>query len=311
MTDVARHLQVLADRTDVLIALYDGFDRLRYANAAFRLAIGIEPDEEPTWAEIVRRNHAQRCGVVIDTDDIDGWVTAAQSRRGKTPFRSFETDLQDGRWLLMTETVQPDGWMLCIASDISSLRTDEGKIRQDRDRALRAAHTDELTGIANRRFVTQRLEDLLQRAPADPAAPGCVCILDIDHFKSINDRFGHPGGDIVLRDFARQIHALVRRSDCFGRIGGEEFMLLLPETGLSEAELIVERMMSAVRRSQPFGPGKPLSYTFSAGITEARQGKSAGQIYSRADRALYEAKMGGRNRIALDQRWPQRRMPGA
>ncbi len=149
--DLTRVLAELYGETSVLVALYDGQDRLRYANPAFRAAYHLDSTETPLWPDLMRRNFLARRGTVIRADDFEAWLTSTVARRGKTGFRAFETDLMDGRWLWMTETVQSDGWMLCIASDITALRADDRTVRQDRDRAIRAAETDELTGVSNRR----------------------------------------------------------------------------------------------------------------------------------------------------------------
>jgi diguanylate cyclase (GGDEF)-like protein len=149
--------------------------------------------------------------------------------------------------------------------------------------AIKASYTDDLTGVANRRFVTARMEEMLARLTAGKTVLGCVCVLDLDNFKYINDRFGHLGSDIILRDFAMRIQREVRRSDCFGRIGGEEFLLVLPDTSTDAAEFIVERMLAAIRISRPLGeslksaipsrreshPFRPAtaSLTFSPGLT--------------------------------------------
>lgn len=290
------HLSTLYETTLVLVAAYDGFDRLRFANAAFRAAFFLEPGESPTWAEIMRRNHAARRGTVIIAADFETWLVSTAARRGKVPYRAFETDLHDGRWLMMTESVSPDGWMLCIASDITALRPDERTIRQARDLAIRASHTDDLTGVSNRRFVTARVEDML--APGGPG--GCLCVLDLDNFKYINDCHGHQAGDLILRDFATRILGQVRRSDCFGRVGGEEFVLVLPATTMAEAELIVERMLALVHLARPLPQRPDFTYAFSAGISAARPGDTFTELFARADRALYAAKMAGRNRIHLE-----------
>ncbi len=194
MDGVFEKLSQMYEGTPVLVAAYDRFDRLRYANQAFRSAFFLKPEETPFWSDMMRRNfHAHR-GTVIRTADFEAWLISTQSRRGKTGFRAFETDLVDGRWLWMTETVQSDGWMLCIASDITGLRADERSVRQDRDFAIRASHTDELTGVANRRFVMARIDDMLQRPDPTDGILGCLAVLDIDRFKNINDRYGHHAG---------------------------------------------------------------------------------------------------------------------
>ncbi len=300
MDHVGQRLAALHEEAPVLMAAYDGHDRLRYANRAFRAAFFLTPAEEPTWAEIMRRNHEGRRGTVIRTDDFDAWLVSTQARRGKTAFRAFETDLHDGRWLWMTETVEADGWMLCIASDITALRADERAVRQDRDFAIRAAQTDTLTGIANRRFVTARMEDLIQASAAAGHSGGCICVMDLDHFKVVNDRFGHMAGDAVLKDFAVRVLPLLRRSDSFGRVGGEEFVLVLPGTGPQEAALVAERILATVRHSRPLPDRPDFSYAFSAGITAAAPDDTVISLYARADRALYAAKLHGRGRVFRD-----------
>jgi diguanylate cyclase (GGDEF)-like protein len=310
MDEVLEKLFQMYDRTPVLVAAYDHFDRLRFANLAFRSAYFIGPEETLFWSDLMRRNFYSGRGTVIRAADFEAWLISTQSRRGKTGFRAFETDLVDGRWLWMTETVQSDGWMLCIASDITGIRVDERTVRQDRDFAIRASHTDELTGVANRRFVMARIDDMLRRQDLKGSVSGCLAVLDIDRFKSINDRYGHQSGDMILGDFAKRIHGLVRRSDCFGRVGGEEFVLVLPDTPMEEAALIVERMLVVVRTSRPLTDRADFNYTFSAGIAAGQLGDTAAGLYARADKALYSAKIAGRDRIHLAGSLPDRSAVG-
>ncbi|MFN7025561.1 MAG: diguanylate cyclase domain-containing protein [Pseudorhizobium sp.] len=300
ISDTALQMTRLMAAAGVLIAAFDQDDRLRFANEAFRAAWFIAPDEFPSWPDMMRRNFHARRGTVIKADEFERWLRSTQSRRGKTGFRAFETDLHDGRWLWMTETMQPNGWMLCVASDITSIRSDERSLRQDRDDAIKVAQTDELTGIPSRRYVMAKLKELLQAHPSSPGTLGCVAVLDIDNFKYINDRFGHYVGDAILKDFAGTLQRLVRRTDVLGRVGGEEFVLILPHTSPQEAELIVGRMLEAVRRSRPLPNELSFRYTFSAGIACGTTGEDADEVYRRADLALYAAKMRGRDQLSLD-----------
>lgn len=318
------HMARLIDGTGVMVAVYDQDDRLRFANTSFRAAWHIAPDECPLWSDLMRRNFAVRRGTVISADDVEAWLLSVLGRRGKMGFRAFETDLHDGRWLWMTETMHADGWMLCVASDITSLRQGERELRQARDMAIKASQTDDLTGISSRRFVMSRLEDLVKTTPAAASANagdastggsnpghanpgqaragavGCVAVLDIDNFKYINDRFGHSVGDAVLKDFAATIQRLVRKTDVLGRVGGEEFVLVLPNTTTWDAEAIVGRMLAEVRLSRPVREQTSFRYTFSAGLASARAGDDPADLYRRADLALYAAKMRGRDQIGID-----------
>lgn len=290
----------LMEAAGVMVAVFDQDDRLRFANGAFRHAWFVDENEQPLWSDLMRRNFSAGRGTIITATDFENWLLSTQARRGKTGFRAFETDLHDGRWLWMTETMQPNGWMLCVASDITPIRSDERTLRQDRDTALKASQTDELTGIPSRRFVMSRLEELL-RPQSDPdRIVGCLAVLDIDNFKYINDRFGHIVGDAVLKNFAGTLQRLVRKTDVLGRVGGEEFLLVLPNTRPDEAETIVQRMLSAVRQSRPLHDQVSFRYTFSAGIACATGGDDASELYRRADLALYAAKMRGRDQISLD-----------
>ncbi|SCB59106.1 diguanylate cyclase (GGDEF) domain-containing protein [Rhizobium aethiopicum] len=295
MDETIEQLLHLSAQTETLMAVYDGDDRLRYANSAFRSAYFIEPEETPLWPDLMRRNFHLGRGTVIRTDNFEEWLRSTQSRRGKIGYRAFETDLSDGRWLWMTEAVQSNGWMLCIASDITRLKVHGRTVRQDRDQAIKASYTDELTGVANRRFVMARVEDML--ASARHGSSGCLAVFDIDNFKRINDRLGHHAGDLVLRDFAHRIHQNVRRNDCFGRVGGEEFLLVMPATGPEDALAMVERMLTVIRFSRPLPDSPDFSYTCSAGIAACVPTDSASELYRRADQALYDAKMSGRDRV--------------
>lgn len=301
------HLAQLMEHAGNLIAVFDPEDRLRFANRAFRAAWFIEDDEEPLWSEIMRRNYHARRGTVIETANFETWLHSTQARRGKSGFRAFETDLHDGRWLWMAETMQPDGWMLCVASDISSIRPDERALRQDRDIAIKASQTDELTGLPSRRYVMGKLGELVCAADGGEQDVGCLAVLDIDNFKYINDRFGHGIGDAVLRDFGVTLQRHVRKTDILGRVGGEEFLLILPNTTMEDAEAIVQRMLVAVRHSRPVPEQASFRYTFSAGLAWVARGDDPGAVYRRADLALYAAKMRGRDQISIEIQ-PDRRL---
>ena len=137
-------------------------------------------------------------------------------------------------------------------------------------------------------------EDLLSRSRTENR-PLSAALIDIDHFKSINDRFGHDVGDHVLRAFAQRFKAGLRDGDVFGRMGGEEFLVLLPATPASLAEHVIARVRQASR--PPTDP--QLVRTFSAGIAEAGPAETLDAVIKRADIALYEAKAAGRNRTVV------------
>ena len=157
---------------------------------------------------------------------------------------------------------------------------------------------DELTGVHNRRHLLSLIESERSRS-ARAARPFCLCLLDIDFFKRINDTYGHSAGDGVLRAFAAAVQEQVRDSDCFGRYGGEEFLLMLPETTIDAAAVLVERIRAAVEALRFADIDAALTMTVSIGVAEFRPGESIAQSIARADEALYLAKARGRNRVVF------------
>ncbi|UGB44257.1 GGDEF domain-containing protein [Frateuria edaphi] len=181
-----------------------------------------------------------------------------------------------------------------IAARLSNLRQKLRDQREALSRALaeveRLAVSDELTGIANRRSMRSLLEHHVALS-ARHVMPFCVAILDIDHFKTVNDELGHAAGDEVLKAFARRASETLRSSDVLGRWGGEEFVLVMP-CDLEAARRVLERTHRAVFSS--CYPSRPI--TFSAGVAQHHPEESADHLLSRADLALYRAKRSGRNR---------------
>lgn len=287
-------LQQLYQHCELLVALFDSSDTLRYANPAFRRTYHLAKNSYPSWVQLMRDNYTNGTGTVIQTDNFDNWLSSALSRRGKQAYRIIESDLHDGRWLLMTETVDETGWMLCTAVDISQLATRGRSLRAARDQALRAASTDALTGLSNRRHILALLEALLPKT-----GQHCIAIVDIDHFKHVNDHYGHPFGDLVLVDFARHLQGQLRRSDGVGRLGGEEFMLILPDTALPQASLVLGNLLASLQLPRHIGEQVAFRYQFSGGITRLLPDDTVQSAYHRADQALYSAKQGGRNRVEL------------
>lgn len=173
-------------------------------------------------------------------------------------------------------------------SDITARKDLEDELRQ-------AAHYDSLTGLANRRRFFEAMEREMDRA-SRYGHPVCLMMMDLDHFKSINDQFGHQIGDDYLRAFADHCRRILRGSDMMGRIGGEEFTVLLPETPLEEAANTAGRLRQAVE-SLDIGDGKGIGTTVSIGVVCVQEGEGVHSAMGRADRAMYEAKQRGRNLV--------------
>lgn len=178
------------------------------------------------------------------------------------------------------------------------LRRQKAELTDALTRIQELATRDELTGLANRRHMQQLVE--LERARGMRSGHAfCLAVIDLDHFKRINDAHGHPVGDRVLRAFAREALATIRGSDVLGRWGGEEFLLMLPNTRAALAKLGLERLRLRAEALKVDIDGGAVSFTLSAGLVEHLAGEAVADTIARADRALYLAKQQGRNCVVV------------
>jgi two-component system, cell cycle response regulator len=179
----------------------------------------------------------------------------------------------------------------------------QDRLEQSYRRSLSLALTDELTGLYNRRYLLAHLDELIGRVHQD-GINAAVLLFDIDHFKQVNDTRGHAAGDEVLRQLAARATNCVRSVDLVARLGGEEFVVVMPETDLAIAVAVAERLRAAIAR-EPFpltATGEKLPVTISVGVTGTAGADDRESLLKRADDALYAAKTGGRNRVvALPQ----------
>jgi two-component system cell cycle response regulator len=176
------------------------------------------------------------------------------------------------------------------------------RLRDNVQASIEMAITDALTGLFNRRYMETHFAALVEQA-ASRNKPIAVLILDIDFFKSINDGHGHDAGDDVLREFAIRIRKSIRNIDLACRYGGEEFVIVMPETDMAVATMVAERLRRRIA-TEPFAiqqGAKQLEVTLSIGIAAlSGEGDTAATILKRADQALYRAKRDGRNRVVAD-----------
>ena len=188
----------------------------------------------------------------------------------------------------MRAVIGDKGEVECVVSVIRDI-----SVRKEYETALAlAAMTDELTGLPNRRMFVEAMRECIERGE-----PGCVAILDLDHFKRVNDQFGHAAGDEVLRTFARVAVQGLRSTDTLARIGGEEFALLLPGASLDVGERICARLGVALANAITPFDGAEICVTTSIGL--ASVGRSAEMAMRKADDALYAAKDSGRDRLSI------------
>ena len=162
------------------------------------------------------------------------------------------------------------------------------------------AQHDELTGLANRRHMLERMEAERLRSHRT-GRPLLLALLDLDHFKNVNDTHGHAAGDQVLQAFVGSVQAMVRGTDVLARWGGEEFVLMLPETDAAGAEELLEHLRHAVQALEVPVDGQTLRITVSIGLAAGRPGETVAQTLDRADQAVYQAKAWGRNRVVCHE----------
>jgi diguanylate cyclase (GGDEF)-like protein/PAS domain S-box-containing protein len=191
--------------------------------------------------------------------------------------------------------------LFAVAMDVTEQVRREQALDLARKRAVvlaaeaqKLAMTDALTGLANRRCTLDWLDRFL-KVSARESSPLALVMFDIDHFKGINDCFGHATGDSVLVRVSELTRQQVRAGDLIGRIGGEEFVWLLPEAGSASARGMAERLRLAIQHGSSAGDLPKV--TVSLGMAHYRRGDTAEGLLARADAALYEAKQGGRNQV--------------
>lgn len=208
-------------------------------------------------------------------------------------------------------------WMSLLGSYIAQLRESLARKKDALAAALERlkelASRDELTGLHNRRHLMEILEQQQERAQRHDE-PFALCILDLDHFKRINDNHGHGVGDEALRAFSERIRAHMRRMDIigrgddsdstFGRYGGEEFLLVLPYAKDTSTRVCLERLRNAMNAAPFQTSAGALAITFSAGVAHYRKDETIAAMLDRADEALYRAKGAGRDRVEIAETPP-------
>jgi two-component system, cell cycle response regulator len=184
----------------------------------------------------------------------------------------------------------------------------QDRLQQNYQRSFSLALTDELTGLYNRRYLFAHLDELIERINQGGAS-AAVLLFDIDHFKKVNDTHGHAAGDDVLRELAARATNSVRSVDLVARLGGEEFVVVMPETDIASAAEVAERLRLAVAKDRfsVKASGKELDVTISVGVASGEAGDDRDRLLARGDEALYSAKTAGRDRVIIA--WPGRRRP--
>ncbi|MDK2972724.1 MAG: diguanylate cyclase [Candidatus Sumerlaeota bacterium] len=240
--------------------------------AASRQHVRIEYENFKSSSEM------PRC-FITDMGSRNGTQVNGHEINGRTPLRERDR-------ILIGSTV------------IGFFVRDEGELRHDESLYL-SATSDVLTGLDNRRQLRVHLRHQLARARRQ-YRPVSFLLLDLDHFKNINDQFGHDVGDEALRHIAQVLRNGVREGDLVARWGGEEFAICLPETDIREGAMLADRIRHSIEITPLEVDGHEVRMTTSIGVTAYRPGDGADSLFQRADHMLYQAKEKGRNRVEID-----------
>lgn len=290
--DALRKFKAAVDCSPAGIMFTDRNARIEFINPAFAAASGY------SMAEAIGQTPALLRSPTTPAERVDElWQTITSNRVWRGELCNLRRDGKPA-WEdvaigpVFDDAGQPTHYV-AVYSDITRRREMEEELR-------RLAVSDPLTGLANRRQLMVMGEQEFHRA-ARSGAPLAALMLDIDHFKRINDRLGHPCGDAAIRGLGQIAQPLIRNIDLLARIGGEEFTVLLPGTDLAGAGELAERLRSHIADASFTGPqGETIQFTVSIGCAERDAAmKDFASLLSLADQALYRAKQNGRNRVEL------------
>jgi len=272
-------------------ALYDRDDRLVLFNHDYAASFGpVQPLVRPgvTFEALLRASLEATMLRLGDEQPEDYVVRRLNQRRAGRGH--LELGYADGRTFRVSDRRTTDGGTVTLLTDVSEVRRAQAQLE-----AL--AVTDPLTGVANRRGFLEACRRELTRAQRT-GRPVSLAILDADRFKSVNDTYGHEVGDRVLLAIATGVGGALRRTDMLGRLGGEEFGILLPETALAGAAELAERLRRHLADLPVPTRGGAVRFTVSIGVAVAEEGSVDVEALLRvADQALYAAKNGGRDRV--------------
>jgi diguanylate cyclase (GGDEF)-like protein len=281
---VSTFLSRMGDQTGYLVRIYP-------------VAVGEGVIALPKEGLVIGRD--ADCGLVLVDADVSRHHARIESRDGNYVVRDL--DSTNGIFVnnrKQRETALSPGDLIRLGKVILKFLRGNDVEKQYHEAVYSMMITDGLTGIPNKRFFQEALKRELARSQRH-RRPLSAAVLDVDYFKKINDKHGHLAGDAVLREICNRIKSSIRTDEVFARVGGEEFVVLLPETTLQEAGRFAERMRKLVADAPVELDAAKIPVTISVGLayTDGEAGMTAEELIGRADKKLYEAKAGGRNRV--------------
>ena len=289
------------DENGRYVEILGGSDRDKYHDARHLVGKTLDEIFDPKTARrfLVKIRSAIRTGKVVSfvypiTPEA---VADYQGRLGPQGEQWFEAHISPVR-------VEPGETPLAVwmAFNITGHKKALASEKRLEKKLIKLALADPLTGLLNRRGVFEKSRLLLEKVNTGEVAEVAVVIADIDRFKSINDNYGHPAGDLVLRALARELIHSLRSGDIIGRIGGEEFAILLPGCPLALAQSIAERLRERLAASLVLAGSQKIAFTVSLGLSLYKKGEMDFEAaVRRADAALYQAKQTGRNKVCTEE----------
>lgn len=305
----SKFLNNLLDAIPSMLFIVDDDVRIVYLNAAAKKTLNSDDSQANlkhggSILHCINSGPAgDQCGKTANCGKCVIRDSVRQASHGRTiQRRTAKMELVDdtgGRDVHFMVTAAPFVYenaalVLLIMEDVSAQKETEEKMKQLNELLERRASTDPLTGIFNRLRFNEYLDREISEARRYQH-PLALIMFDIDHFKLINDSYGHHVGDRVLKELANVVSANIRDVDIFSRWGGEEFMILSPHTDLGHGRQLAEKLRTAIENHRFEGAG---SITCSFGVAQFVDGDTDSSLARRADEALYHAKNGGRNRVA-------------
>ncbi|QXB03067.1 sensor domain-containing diguanylate cyclase [Aeromonas sp. FDAARGOS 1416] len=289
MAEQHQLLEIILANVDAHIYMKDSLHRFLYVNQKVADLLGLPAEQ------IINRRDDEviPAASACQLWRLDNWVFETGELQAGEEMLTDPEGNQHYYWSVKVPFLLGDGTptLIGISSDITELHQLKERLHQQSVR-------DGLTGLYNRRFFFEMCEKNLSLDMRHHLT-SVLMVLDVDQFKCINDRFGHPLGDSALMHLGRVMQSVLRSEDVLARIGGDEFAILLPNTTLSAAASLAERLRLQVMQSPlPLPDGDKLVITISAGLVENGEGELMESLYARADQMLYQAKQSGRNCVA-------------
>ena len=314
------------------LVVYDAEGCLQACNQAFLDMYGYTPLEAQPGVHFrdLGKIDIRRGNVVVEDAEGEDYLERKAAYRKRLQ-GSFTVKLQDGRWIRTTDRPMPDAGFVSVHVDVTELKQAQEKMLEAQNTAQRhenelaelnlslekqvierthelesakqiaeqMARTDSLTGLKNRRAFFEYAR-VIHGSASRFSRHYSVIMIDIDHFKKVNDTCGHQVGDAVIKGLANTIEKIIRSADVAGRIGGEEFAIVLPETSAENVMNLAERLRLSFSEINMPMIGPELQLSVSVGIAEHKsEDSSIEDVMSRADAALYQAKEQGRNRVIV------------